>query len=213
MVVFECKDRGEQRRARSLPIIPIPEGHPMDSSTNLAPRPRRSDQSLVPIFNPVAKSPTPPQASPGESKKWLVLIIACAVVILALFVVLALNDYRAHKNMQNTTIQLSAAENQLIQANKQSASYRQLLAREQSQLKESQGTLADAKAQIVELKSALSNSQSESNSQTAQLGVMQACLTGVLTSLTDAGNNNYQTAIAALQAVQSSCNQASAMLG
>jgi septal ring factor EnvC (AmiA/AmiB activator) len=185
----------------------------MDSSTNLAPRPRRSDQSLVPIFNPVAKTPAPQEAISGQSKKWLVMIIVCSAVILAMFVALALNDYHAHKSMQNSTIQLSAAENQLIQANKQSAAYRQLLAHEQKQLKESQGTLADAKAQIVELKSALTNSQSESNSQTAQLGVMQACLTGVLTSLTDAGNNNYQTAIAALQSVQSSCNQASAMLG
>jgi uncharacterized protein HemX len=196
-----------------LHVTPIPEGHSMDSTTDLAPRPRRSDQSLVPIFNPVAKSTTSTEASPKESKKWLALIIACAVVILALFVMLALNDYHAHKAMQNSTIQLSAAENQLIKANKESASYRQLLAHEQKILKESQGNLADARAQIVELKSALSNSQSESNSQTAQLGVMQACLTGVLTSLNDAGNNDYPTAIAALQSVQSSCNTASAMLG
>lgn len=187
-----------------------------EGSTAVAPAlPALPDAVRLPASPYVASPPV------RHRRPWLKVTTIGLIVVLAM----AGAGYLGYLQQQ-TGQQLAATRTKLATTRHQlattAASWKQTkstladaqagLASAQSELTSLRQRLAGARRQLSGVRGSLQNAQSQLSLQAGQIETLKTCLKGVTTSLVYASENDYQSALAALDAVDVSCQQAEQML-
>lgn len=107
----------------------------------------------------------------------------------------------ARHQVTETTASLDQTRGQLDQA-------RAKLSDTTGRLRTAQGKLRDTRQEAAGLQGSLDSAQDRLDLQANQIDTLKSCLSGVVTSMGYAGQGDYGAAIAALDAVEISCQRA-----
>jgi hypothetical protein len=154
---------------------------------------------------------------------WLLGLTAAAVVIA--IALLAVNDAATHGGLAATHRKLSATEATLASTNLKLSSTRTQLTSTQHELSTNKSSLASAnsakaqlrtqlsstQAQLAGVRGNLSETQNQLNLQAGQLAIVKTCLSGFATALNADLSGDYSSGLAALQSVQTACQEASTL--
>jgi hypothetical protein len=164
--------------------------------------------------------------SPSVTRRrplWLFGLAAAAIVIV--IGLLAANDAGAHGQLAATRRRLADTEATLSSTNLKLNSTRTQLASTRGELSKNKSSLAAAnsakaqlqtqlsstQAQLVGVRGNLSDTQNQLNLQAGQLAIVKTCLSGFATALNADLNGDYSSGLAALQSVQTACQEASGL--
>lgn len=176
----------------------------------------------VTVPTPPEPAATPPTVNPPARRGITARRVVGALTVLVLLVLAGVAGY-VH---QQTRADLARAADQLAGTRAELATTRTDLADTETTLEETktdldatqteldgtQDELRDARRRLTGLQGTLSDAQDRLDLQANDIETLKSCLTGVSTSLGYAAGSDYSAAIAALDAVQVSCERAGRLL-
>jgi hypothetical protein len=152
----------------------------------------------------------------GRSRARKLTATAACALLVAGVATLAMNDRGTHQRLSHTRAALQASQQRLH-------STESVLSQTQADLSDANADLASTKANLtkveatlkskeqtlVGVQNSLSDAKTSVTVQAGQIQSLKSCLNGVQIALSDVAYGDYSGAVAALNAVQVSCNAAS----
>ena len=185
-----------------VPVLTTPPAHEKDADAR----------------RPVVPAPTgapPPRRSRGRT----VVAVLLVLVLLGLATAAGFWQKQTHDELLAAKAQLDSTQGQLAQRSAALSDVEGQLDQTRNRLFDTRGRLSEVQdsldqklKQLRGLKGSLTNAQSRLDLQANQIETLKNCLNGVSSSLGYAASNNYTAALAALDAVQVSCQRAGDML-
>lgn len=159
------------------------------------------------------------------SRPVVLTAVAMAVAIAVAVGLLVANDVGAHGQLSTTRQHLAATEGTLTSTQGELNATSSRLASTQKGLTRTKSSLTSANSakthlqtqltsteqQLAGVQGSLSNTQNQLNLQAGQLAIVKTCLSGFATALNSDLNGDYVSGLAALQSVQSACQEASTL--
>lgn len=206
-------------------------GHRLDTAAPQAPEPpshwgdedQDTDGSETVVLADLlpASVPAPLQAPAEEPRRrrrspLAVTLYSLGAVVLLAAVTGASYAYQQTVNdLETTRAELGSTRDELDTTNSTLAETedsltdsRSELADTSNQLQQAQTRLRSARRNLSGLQGSLNNAQDRLDLQANQIETLKSCLDGVTTAMSYAAYSNYGAAIAALDAVEVSCNRA-----
>lgn len=163
---------------------------------------------------PVNVSAPPPQRR-RRSPAAITLYTLGAVALLSLIAGASYAHQQTRNDLDNTRAELATTQDKLdttsttlVETEDSLADSRSELADTTDQLQQAQNRLRAARRQLSGLQGSLDNAQDRLDLQANQIETLKSCLDGVTSAMSYAAYSNYDAAIAALDAVEVSCNRA-----
>ncbi|MDP9334547.1 MAG: hypothetical protein M3Q30_14765 [Actinomycetota bacterium] len=189
------------------------------AATIAAPAPFVSLAAPHTVTVPERQPTSSPDVSRWRPSRLLVLTATAIVVVIGLLVA---NDVGAHGQLSTTRRHLAATEASLASTNHKLSSTQSQLTSTRRELTSTKSSLTSANAAKAQLQTRLnstqdelagvrgnlSNTQNQLNLQAGQLAIVKACLSGVATAFSAELNGDYSAGLAALQSVDSACQEA-----
>jgi hypothetical protein len=162
-----------------------------------------------------------------KNRSPLIGAIAGAVVVVVAVALLGVNDAGAHSQLTKTRGNLASTQSTLTATKADLGSTQQHLSTTQQRLNSTKADLVVANATKARVHAALvstqqelsgvrgnlTSTQNQLNLQSGQMAILKTCLSGVATAFSADLNGDYSAALAALNSVESACQQASDLLG
>jgi septal ring factor EnvC (AmiA/AmiB activator) len=136
------------------------------------------------------------------------VILTAASIAIAVGLLIA-NDAGAHGQLSTTRRHLAATEATLTSTKGQLNSTKSSLASANATKAHLQTQLTSTQQQLAGVRGSLASTQNQLNLQAGQLAIVKTCLSGFATALNADLNGDYSSGLAALQSVQSACDEAS----
>jgi hypothetical protein len=182
--------------------------------------------AAVPPAPVAAVPPAPVEASasaqPAKSRNTarVALVVAAVVAVAAGIGVLAANDAGAHgqlsdtrKTLATTEATLASTTGQLNTTKRGLASTKADLASANSARARVHNELVSTQRELAGVRGNLSDTQNQLNLQAGQFEIVKTCLNGVATAFSADLDGYYDAALAALNSVESACDQAFSYFG
>lgn len=198
---------------------------PIPVITDLEPHKGISDLSFYDTQAPTSPGSgvTAPKDQARRASHWsrpqIIVIALLAVALLILAGGAGYWQKRTSDDLEATRQALSQTETDLASTSKSLAQTTRRLNSKQMQLDAKTSELADVQTQLGQAQRQLSGVQGSLNKaqdrldlQANQIETLKSCLNGVSSSLSYAAQNDYTSALAALDAVQVSCQRAQTIL-
>jgi septal ring factor EnvC (AmiA/AmiB activator) len=147
-----------------------------------------------------------PPVGPSRRRGWGVFLVV--LVVLAAVGLVVDNEVQTDHRFDRTQQSLDTTRNQLDLARADLTQLRQDLHVVEGQVNRSQTALNIDFAQLLQTQVALRKSEGTVASQSASISTLQTCLQGITGALNALSVGDQHTAIAALDAVSSSCQSA-----
>ena len=173
----------------------------------------------------ITPTPTPTPVSTSRVRRWAKpAALSLAVILLvsgALFIHLGTRDdlSRTKKELASTQTDLSETKASLADSEDKVADLTKDLAAKQSELtaklaelESARGTIAAKDQELAGVRGSLSNVERRVELQAGQIETLKSCLNGVTLALIHAANFDYRSAVAALEAVEVSCQRANELV-
>jgi hypothetical protein len=168
---------------------------------------------------PVLASDERVVAKPKRSALRVVAMLALGMTLLAGLAVLSLNDRGTHTRLassrqayRTSQVQLKDTQAKLTQTVSELTGTKTDLASTKATLTTVKTELAAKEQDLQGVRNNLADVKSSVTIQAGQIETLKSCLSGVSIALSDLASGDYSGTIAALEAVQVSCNSAYALL-
>jgi hypothetical protein len=165
---------------------------------------------------PTAIVPQPDRfvATP-KNRSRLIGAIAGAVAVVIAVALLGVNDAGAHSRLTKTRGALASTQSTLTSTKAELASIRHQLTSTKADLESAEAArnrvhdqLVSTQRDLAGVRGNLSDTQNQLNLQAGQFEIVKTCLEGVATAFSADLDGDYSSALAALNSVQSACDQA-----
>lgn len=196
------------------------------SSRELLPEPISTEghDALPPLLGETLTEPLRPEPPRATAHRWRGLrrgvLVLTALALAAGLTVLGVNDLQTHHRLHHTQLDLAATQSSLWLVRNDLSDVRSKLINSQTQLgvtltslRASEKKLAADEQELQGLRNSLSDAKGRVTVQSGQIETLKSCLNGVSIALVDAANLDYASALAALDAVQVSCDAAKKIVG
>lgn len=177
--------------------------------------PTRTVDEAPPIWVPPSPQAEPaPQPESGKPRRATMYVAACMLLLLALGM-LGYDYQRTVGDLEETQANLSTTEGQLVstadelnETERSLSDSRSQLAAVRNDLERTAQKLRSARRDMTGLEGTLDSAQDRLDLQANQIQTLQTCLQGVSNALTYVSYSDFGAALAALNAVEVSCQAA-----